>query len=363
MKPSRKAFLLLALVLSGLVSGVGASLWTSHLFSGLNSAVPEPETTPQLSFDSLNHDFGMVRAQTSFSHDFTVTNSGSQPIRLRVDELGCNCIALDCPNSVAPGSSAVVTVRGESRNREGSFATHVNLGTSDPALSEVRLMVRFYVQPTLDADPPSLDFLDVARGAIIERDIVIRRIISKEESEAPSAPIVNFPLPALKCQHVNTHVSTDRTTGLRRAIHRFHLRLDTGGLPSGSSTRFRDDLQIWVTDAPEGSAKKIPVEVVFRHHPGLGGQISVTVQRRQGASAVKIRLWSVPKTPFAISKVTASIPGVSARVITRGLARTHEIQVTAKLEGAAGGLQKGALEIYSPQYPKQPYHVDVLVLP
>jgi hypothetical protein len=52
------------------------------------------------------------------SHVFTVTNDGSSPVTLKVLNLGCNCLAADCPDSVAPHSSAPLRVDLDIRNRE-----------------------------------------------------------------------------------------------------------------------------------------------------------------------------------------------------------------------------------------------------
>ncbi len=124
------------------------------------------------------------------------------------------------------------------------------------------------------------------------------------------------------------------------------------------------DLHIRASGGEAAQAdKELPVEISFRHHPGLGGPTSVTVQRRKGASEVKVRLWSLEDTTFAVTRVTTSLPGVTARLSTSGLARSHEVIVSAGPAESGAVAAKVLLEIHSPQYPGEPYRVHVLVLP
>ncbi len=372
---TRKAVALAALVLGGVAGGAAVTGLGRQLFSATPppageeaadaSGRPSEEAMPAsvLTFDALEHDFGVATMGRSLSHTFTVTNRGSQPVRLWVERLTCNCLAIDCPESVGPGSTAAVIVRVETRNREGAFATRPTLGTSDPGAPTIPLVVRFRIPPTLDPDPPALQFLNVKRGAVIERDLAVRIRLPGEEGEGPALTIRSL-LPGLTCRPIGSHVTFDPATGLRRAVHRYRVRLASGELPPGSETRVQGDLHIRASGGEAAQAdKELPVEISFRHHPGLGGPTSVTVQRRKGASEVKVRLWSLEDTTFAVTRVTTSLPGVTARLSTSGLARSHEVIVSAGPAESGAGAAKVLLEIHSPQYPGEPYWVHVLVLP
>ncbi len=360
MKATRKTIFLLAAALVGL----GAAAWILLAWAGVpphGAAGAGAGGEPGLLFPTRLHDFGSVQTGTSMTYSFAVENTGQSPVRLWMERLGCNCLSVDCPDSVGPGSVVHVTVTVETRNREGAFATLLSVGTSDPALPSVDLEVRFYVHPTIDVDPPHLSFADAARGSVLERDVAVRLRLRDEEAEAP--PLALEPsFPALTCRLAESRVTVDPTTRLRRAVYRFHARLDTAALPADVEGPYRGELRVRPPGTSETPAKEVPVEVSFRHHPGLSGQTSVAVQRKTGAK-VRVRLWSIQRTPFDIEKITVAAPGVSARAETSGQAVAHLVAVSAAPGGGADEVEKGVLEIHSPQYPSQPYRLQVVVLP
>ncbi len=157
-----------------IAGGSGLAIWRLWL-GGAGSAKAKNGAAPSLIFDSVEHDFGALSPGTAqLSHSFSVFDSGREPIRLHLRGLGCNCVSVECPDSVAPGATAHVEVNVEIRNREGPYRTQATLDTSDPALPTVELVVASFTPGRrIDADPLSLQLGDVERGAKVNREVVV----------------------------------------------------------------------------------------------------------------------------------------------------------------------------------------------
>ncbi len=85
-----------SLLLSGLI-----------LFLGGFNVSPEPE----IKFFKRTHDFGKVKQDGSYSHEFPFVNEGEAPLHVERVKTACNCLTPDWPQKlVQPGDTASINV-------------------------------------------------------------------------------------------------------------------------------------------------------------------------------------------------------------------------------------------------------------
>jgi hypothetical protein len=361
---SRLVGVLLVLVVA--VAGLGmlaVRLWPLFPFTSTERVDPQT-VSPVLSVDTDGWNFGIVPAElNSLSHTFQISNNGQQRIELQTESLGCSCLAVECPGAIAPGTEVPVKVDLEIRNRQGHFATHVLLRTTDPDRPTIDLRLQFYAQPKIHFDPPFLQFADVARGDVVEREF---QVITRLEPEAEAKPpVIQEMSPAVHCKYLSTEVENVGRQVLRRAAHHYRVRLDTKSFAVDEPrTRLDNVLRFRVAGTPDATSVEMPIEIHFRHHKWLKGQTSITLKAAMGQEA-RVRLWSSENKPFTIARVVSSLPSISGKALNKASADRQEILVCCVLkeEKSLTTLDKGVLEIYVVEDPDTPYHVDVLLLP
>jgi hypothetical protein len=362
MKPLLLRWAIPALASLLVAAGSGLTVWWLW-FSGAGSAKAKNEPIPILVFDSLEHDFGALSPGTAqVSHSFTVSNSGRVPIQLHLRSLGCNCISVDCPDSVAPGATAHIGVNVEIRNREGPFRTQATLETSDPALPTVGLVIAFYAPPRIDVDPPSIQFGEVERGAKVEREVVVMMRLDGDKKDTPT-PKVEITGEGISCIHKGAQITTDPMTGVRRAVHRFSVQLDTAGFSASNDPQY-STLSFSPEDAPVDTGKAVHVEWAFAHNRWLKGSTSATLSRGSDHPEVRVRLWSRDNKIFTLGKVVSASPEIQARAASTEPAAFQDVVISSYASPDKGeGFLKGYIDVYHAEHPEEPYRLTVLVLP
>lgn len=321
---------------------------------------------PALSFDANEWDFGVVRKeQALLSHTFQVTNHGSDPIELRVTKMGCNCLAVECPEVVESGSTASVKVDLEPRNREGQFTTYVLFGTSDPVASAMHLNLSFYAEPPIGIDPPLLAFRELQQGEV--RRVEFRVITRFEAGQPPSPPQVETFSEAIQCEYVNTTVGTGPASGspeLRRAIHVYQATLTTQKLPKERS-HLPGALRFSLPGVDSPTVVYLPLEIDFCWHSRLRGATSTTLSCRKKPPESRVSLWTRDGTPFTITEVKSSLPGLTGRPLSKEPAKNQLVLLSMKATEVATPprIAKAAIDIKTVEFPDEEYHLDVLVLP
>lgn len=67
---------------------------------------------PQISVDKDVHDYGTIKQGANGSCEFSITNTGSEPLIISRAKGSCGCTVPDWPKEpILPGQSAVMTVR------------------------------------------------------------------------------------------------------------------------------------------------------------------------------------------------------------------------------------------------------------
>ncbi len=136
-------------------------------------------TTPGLSVDATEFDFGEVFWGQKTSHIFTISNRSEKPVAIINLRADCGCTAVlsdDAP--IQPGESRQLTVEYEPEYREGEIKKRVTVYTdakseSDPS-SWFEVNLKGKITSVLSFEPPHVYFKKVYFGQSSEESILIR---------------------------------------------------------------------------------------------------------------------------------------------------------------------------------------------
>lgn len=69
------------------------------------------KTSPKISVDKLNHNFGKLERGQKVSNKFTIKNSGKEPLVIKSVQSACNCITHKIDKeTIPPGKSAIMEI-------------------------------------------------------------------------------------------------------------------------------------------------------------------------------------------------------------------------------------------------------------
>lgn len=120
---------------------------------------------PRIQVREPNYDFGSMQRGTSKSHEFTVSNVGNAPLKLRSGGTTCKCTAFKVPeDALQPGQSTKVKLEWAAKADNGEFRQTGTLLTNDPAQSQVDLTVNGKILPISGVDPPDFLFDKISVG-------------------------------------------------------------------------------------------------------------------------------------------------------------------------------------------------------
>jgi hypothetical protein len=84
-----------------------------------------------MDFVDTTHDFGTLHEGETASYDFKFTNNGKAPLLIANAAGTCGCTVPDYPHDpIAPGASAVISVKYNSRGKVGHQNKMVNIFTN-----------------------------------------------------------------------------------------------------------------------------------------------------------------------------------------------------------------------------------------
>ena len=171
--------LVVVLVVLGVVLGIGTAVvsfqsnaWDSSSLDsgsptgGSRSRADVPTTGEPLAvIDSAVHDFGVMEASGSGSHDFVITNGGASVLELTPGGTTCKCtLSRISKRKIPPGESAKVTVDWHGKNNAGEFRHTATVFTNDAHKPQIVLTVQGRMTGAFRASPQELTFSRITGG-------------------------------------------------------------------------------------------------------------------------------------------------------------------------------------------------------
>jgi hypothetical protein len=120
---------------------------------------------PLIRLDQRSVDFGRIPQHTRVTHTFTISNDGTELLRLIKVKPDCGCtLAEPADTLLAPGTSTTLRVVFNSGNYEGEQRKVVVMETNDPAEPRLDLLLLSYVTQDVEISDRILAFGPVRRG-------------------------------------------------------------------------------------------------------------------------------------------------------------------------------------------------------
>jgi hypothetical protein len=95
---------------------------------GTNDYVEEDTKSTTLSFNKMEHDFGIVRVGEDYTFKFIVTNTGKHPLIIEDAKASCGCTVPDKPeNPIPPGKSDEIVVTFSPKPGQGQTSKTVTI--------------------------------------------------------------------------------------------------------------------------------------------------------------------------------------------------------------------------------------------
>lgn len=104
------------------------------------------EGKPDLSINSMTHDFGQIPQGQPASHSFTIKNTGDAPLVIKDVEPSCGCTTPKWPKKpIAPGESAEIKAVYDAKSK-GAFQKSIKVKTNVPFSGTKTLKIKGVVQ-------------------------------------------------------------------------------------------------------------------------------------------------------------------------------------------------------------------------
>jgi hypothetical protein len=141
---------------------VGACRKDAPAPSPADSASPT-SGQPKLELPNRRHDFGALDEGVSASHEFTLKNSGTAPLKIDQVRTTCGCTVAELETKeLGPGASTKLAVKFNTKNRQGAQRKTITITSNDPE-SPHTLEIAAKVTPLLAFETRHLR-LDTAHG-------------------------------------------------------------------------------------------------------------------------------------------------------------------------------------------------------
>lgn len=99
-------------------------------------------SAPEITFESIEHDFGKVHAGEKLGWYFKYKNTGSEPLVISSASASCGCTVADYPKEpLAPGKEGMIKIVFDTSGRAGRQTKTVVLETN-AVKSKVSLLIR-----------------------------------------------------------------------------------------------------------------------------------------------------------------------------------------------------------------------------
>lgn len=121
---------------------------------------------PEITFDSLIHDFGEVGSVTRNTCEFKFTNTGNALLKISKIHAPCGCTVTKlAKKEYAPGESGVLNVVYRSSSGSGQSTKHIYVHSNDKAKPKVTLSVKAKVVMKVTHEPERLNLFLKGKNA------------------------------------------------------------------------------------------------------------------------------------------------------------------------------------------------------
>jgi hypothetical protein len=332
--------------------------------AGLGGA-PDLTSAPKAEFHNQAVDIGVVNPLDQASGLITVRNQGRKPLKVRVLDQACSCVAVTVKDEKIPaGQSGVVEITFTAPPEEKPVDHSILLGTNDPLQKQVTIQVTGSVRRTVWTEPRELDFVGLLPKE--ERQRELRVFCAWEEgcevTRLAGLPegvkIAQQPLPQSELDTAGAksgQLLTITFPGSWAGKMSAPLTFDT--VRSGSNESMQMSVRLHASRLARVSVSHdllnaLGVFEIGNVPYGAGRQYTLFLEARGINKQLKLaRVEAVP----AFLKVSLE-PGVN--VATSGLHRLKfEIPADAP-EGSYAGEEKGSVTLHfdDPEYPAVTFH-------
>jgi hypothetical protein len=130
-----------------------------------------------------NFDFGTMQRGTTRSHNFTVKNVGTAPLRLTVGQTSCKCTLGDVTgDAIPPGESTHVTLEWSAKSDQGPFRQTAMILTNDPVQSQVELSIEGKILEASGVVPSQLAFDKIPAGDSRTAEVYVMAMLQDDLS-------------------------------------------------------------------------------------------------------------------------------------------------------------------------------------
>jgi hypothetical protein len=120
---------------------------------------------PRAQVDEPHFKFGSMQRGTTRSHNFTIKNVGTGPLKLEVGQTSCKCTLGDVTGKpIPPGETTHVRLEWSAKSDQGPFRQTAIVLTNDPLQSRIELTIEGEILEASGVTPPDLMFDKVAAG-------------------------------------------------------------------------------------------------------------------------------------------------------------------------------------------------------
>jgi len=117
-----------------------SAIFTAFIF--INFGLFGQVVGPRISILSTEYNFGDIKQGTEVSHEFKITNSGGDSLRIIRIKSSCGCTAASPEKKILlPGESTSIKVKFDTSGRQGLQKKYVYVQSNDPDQKQLRLTI------------------------------------------------------------------------------------------------------------------------------------------------------------------------------------------------------------------------------
>jgi hypothetical protein len=265
-------------------------------------AVLQGQEVPRIEVVEPHFDFGRMERGREKSHEFTIRNAGTAPLKLKVGQTSCKCTLGEVTgDAIAPGQTTTVRLEWSAKSDSGPFRQTATLHTNDPRRPEVELTIEGQIVDASGVQPPDLMFDKLAVG----------------ESKSAQVYVMAMLQDSLNVESAEVSVPEDRD--------KFDVRIEKVGRDELPNKLAKDGVRITVTAKPGMPVGKFNQFLTLKTNLKEGEKLHIPIVGQVvGDITVHGSHWNQEENVLVMGQVQGSV-GKKARVnvVVRGADAEH----------------------------------------